>query len=236
MLFVAEVGNVGEDQVIALHQQLRRLRHALRRYRQLLEPLVARTGVEGFAKERPQVGEVRRNQIPLGLREINQAAENWRPCEGTMQGRHASFSTRIAIGQADPELALVCYRLPTPSEPQPRQWPEAASAGIAPCLQGQREGGNCHAAAVQLQAVQVVAQYRIDRIRGGEALRRHADGDQAQERGNEEVARTTTRVQHLECGQVLRPSLESAARRGDTCVQRGHWARLVWETGGPPCA
>ena len=173
--------------MVALRQELRGFRQAVRCHCQLFDLFVSIACLQGVLEGLLQVGKIRRQKIADGPRWIDEAAENGRFGERLMQRDHAGFSTRIAARQRHPVRPLAGHRLAAPRKPQTGQRPEAAGAWVAPGFQSQREGCDCHAAPVQLQAVQVVSQHGVYCLGRRQVLKRHAHGHQSQEGGNEEV-------------------------------------------------
>ena len=91
---------------------------------------------------------------------------------------------------------------------QLRQRPVAAGVGVGPRRKRQGERGDLAAPLVDLQAVQVVAEHRIDGFGGGQAFLGHADRHEVVQRRDQEVPGPAARVEDLEFRGGLRPAVE----------------------------
>ena len=117
------------------------------------------------------------------------------------------------LGQLDPLLLRALRPDAGAGDVQVRQRPVAAGVGVGPGGERQGERGDLAAALVDLQAVQVVAEHRIDGFGGGQAFLGHADRHEVVQRRDQEVPGPAARVEDLEFRGGLRPAVERARGR-----------------------
>jgi len=210
-----EVGDVGDDPMVASGKQVRGLSDALGNHGGFLLRLLLIVALLLFQRLFQRGGKLVPSHEPGGFGgcRVEQTSQHWRVLEAVVHPVHGDAQVVPAHRQTFPFIFGHADRQTRAGDIQLRQWPVATGAGVGPSGQGEGEGGEFDTARVEFEAVEVLAQHRIHRVRRGEVLKFHAHGHKHQESRHEKVARTAAWVENLQFSKLLRPMIKGSTRR-----------------------